>query len=112
MKRNLLEFERPIAELEAKIDELRRVEADPGLDIEEEIARLQRKSLELTKSTFSRLSAWQVSQLARHPERPYTLDYIARIFSDFEELHGDRSYSPTILQWSGEFAVSRVVRSW
>ena len=93
MKRNLLDFERPIAELEAKIDELRRVEADPGLDIEEEIARLQRKSLELTKSTFSKLSAWQVSQLARHPERPYTLEYIERIFTDFEELHGDRSFA-------------------
>ena len=93
MKRNLLDFERPIAELEAKIDELRRVEADPGLDIEEEIARLQRKSLELAKSTFSKLSAWQVSQLARHPERPYTLDYIERIFTDFEELHGDRSFA-------------------
>ena len=93
MKRNLLDFERPIAELEAKIDELRRVEADPGLDIEEEIARLQRKSLELAKSTFSKLSAWQISQLARHPERPYTLDYIERIFADFEELHGDRSFA-------------------
>lgn len=93
MKRTLLDFERPIAELEAKIDELRRVEADPGLDIEEEIARLQRKSLELAKSTFSKLSAWQISQLARHPERPYTLDYIERIFTDFEELHGDRSFA-------------------
>ena len=93
MKRNLLDFERPIAELEAKIDELRRVEADPGLNIEEEIARLQRKSLELAKSTFSKLSAWQISQLARHPERPYTLDYIERIFADFEELHGDRSFA-------------------
>ena len=93
MKRTLLDFERPIAELEAKIEELRRVEADPGLDIEEEIARLQRKSRELTKSIFSKLSAWQVSQLARHPERPYTLDYIERIFTDFEELHGDRSFA-------------------
>ena len=93
MKRSLLDFERPIAELETKIDELRRVEADPGLDIEEEIARLQRKSLELTKSTFSKLSAWQVSQLARHPERPYTLEYVERIFTDFEELHGDRSFA-------------------
>ena len=93
MKRTLLDFERPIAELEAKIDELRRVEADPGLNIEEEIARLQRKSLELTKSTFSKLSAWQVSQLARHPERPYTQEYIERIFTDFEELHGDRSFA-------------------
>ena len=93
MKRNLLDFERPIAELEAKIDELRRVEAEPGLDLEEEIARLERKSLELTKATFSTLSAWQISQLARHPERPYTLDYIERIFTDFEELHGDRSFA-------------------
>ena len=93
MNRNLLDFERPIAELEAKIEELRRVEADPGLDIEEEIARLERKSRELARSTFSKLSAWQISQLARHPERPYTLDYLQRIFTDFEELHGDRSYA-------------------
>ena len=93
MNRNLLDFERPIAELEAKIEELRRVEADPGLDIEEEIARLERKSRELARSTFSKLSAWQISQLARHPERPYTLDYLPRIFTDFEELHGDRSYA-------------------
>lgn len=93
MKRNLLDFERPIAELDAKIEELRRVEADPGLNIEEEIARLVRKSRELTRSTFSKLSAWQVSQLARHPERPYTLDYLARMFTDFEELHGDRSFA-------------------
>ena len=93
MNRDLLEFERPIAELEAKIGELRRVKADPGLDIEEEIARLERKGRELTRSIFSKLSAWQVAQLARHPQRPYTLDYLDRIFTDFEELHGDRSYA-------------------
>ena len=93
MNRNLLDFERPIAELEAKIEELRSVEAEPGLDIEEEIARLERKSRELARATFSKLSAWQISQLARHPERPYTLDYLGRIFTDFEELHGDRSYA-------------------
>ena len=93
MNRNLLDFERPIADLEAKIEELRRVEAEPGLDIDEEVARLERKSRELTRSTFSKLSAWQVSQLARHPERPYTLDYLERIFSDFEELHGDRNFA-------------------
>lgn len=93
MNRNLLDFEKPIAELEAKIEELRRVEAEPGLDIEEEVARLERKSRELTRSTFSKLSAWQIAQLARHPERPYTLDYLERVFTDFEELHGDRSYA-------------------
>ncbi len=93
MKLNFLEFERPIAELEAKIDELRFVDDDSAVNLGEEIARLQAKSEALTRSIFADLSAWQVAQLARHPQRPYANDYIERIFTDFEELHGDRAYS-------------------
>lgn len=87
---NFLDFEQPIAELEAKIEELRYVGNDKELNINEEISRLQKRSRELTESIFSSLSPWQVSQIARHPQRPYTLDYIERIFTDFEELHGER----------------------
>ena len=90
---NFLEFEQPIAELEAKIEELRYVGDDSEININEEIIRLQKRSDELTASIFSSLSTWQYSQVARHPQRPYTLDYIERIFSDFEELHGDRSFA-------------------
>ena len=90
---NYLEFERPIAELEAKIEELRLVGTDSVINIQEEISRLADKSRELTESIFRSLTAWQVVQLARHPQRPFTLDYIARIFTDFEELHGDRAYA-------------------
>ena len=93
MKMNFLEFEQPIAELEAKIEELRYVGSDNELNISEEIARLEAKCKSLTESIFSKLSPWQVSQLARHPLRPYTLDYVARLFADFEELHGDRSFA-------------------
>jgi len=93
MDMNFLEFEQPIAELEAKIEELRYVGDDTEINISEEIQRLQEKSRSLTESIFSGLDAWQVSQLARHPQRPYTLDYIERIFDDFEELHGDRAYA-------------------
>jgi acetyl-CoA carboxylase carboxyl transferase subunit alpha len=88
-----LEFEQPIAELEAKIEELRFVGDDSAVNITEEIQRLQAKSRQLTESIFSNLSAWQVAQLARHPLRPYTLDYVARIFTDWEELHGDRAFA-------------------
>ncbi|MBI3771195.1 MAG: acetyl-CoA carboxylase carboxyl transferase subunit alpha [Gammaproteobacteria bacterium] len=88
-----LDFERPIAELEAKIEELRHVGSDNELNIEGEIKRLEDKSKALTTQIFKNLNAWQISQLARHPQRPYTLDYIARIFTDFEELHGDRAFS-------------------
>ena len=87
-----LDFEQPIAELEAKIEELRHVGEDADLNISEEIERLETKSTTLTEQIFSKLNAWQVSQLARHPQRPYTLDYIDSIFTDFEELHGDRAY--------------------
>jgi acetyl-CoA carboxylase carboxyl transferase subunit alpha len=92
MNLNFLEFERPIAELEAKIDELRYVGDDAEININEEISRLQAKSKSLTESIFSKLDAWQISQLARHPQRPYALDYIQRIFTEFEELHGDRTF--------------------
>ena len=93
MNPNFLEFERPIAELEAKIEELRNVGDDNDLNITEEIQRLQAKSVSLTEQIFSNLSAWQIAQLARHPQRPYTLDYVAAMFTEFEELHGDRSFA-------------------
>lgn len=93
MKPTFLDFEQPIAELENKIDELRFVQDDSVLDISEEITRLQKKSLELTKSVYSKLTPWQISQVSRHPQRPYTLDYVQGLFTDFEELHGDRSYA-------------------
>ena len=93
MALSFLEFEQPIAELEAKIDELRYVSSDAEVNIGEEIARLRAKSRALTNSIFANLTAWQVAQLARHPQRPYTLDYAASIFDEFQELHGDRMYS-------------------
>ncbi len=93
MKQTFLEFEQPIAELEAKIEELRYVQDDSALDISEEINRLQKKSNSLTKEIYGKLHPWQISQVARHPQRPYTLDYIQNIFADFQELHGDRSYA-------------------
>ena len=93
MNLNFLEFEQPIAELEAKIEELRHVGNDNDLNISEEIARLEAKSSSLTASIFSSLTPWQVAQLARHPQRPYTLDYLKMIFTEFEELHGDRAYA-------------------
>jgi acetyl-CoA carboxylase carboxyl transferase subunit alpha len=92
-KTTFLDFEQPIAELEAKIDELRFVQDDSAVDISEEIDRLQQKSQGLLKELYAKLSPWQVSQLARHPQRPYTLDYVNDIFTDFHELHGDRSFS-------------------
>ncbi len=93
MKQTFLEFEQPIAELEAKIEELRYVQDDSALDISEEISRLQKKSNTLTKEIYGKLHPWQISQVARHPQRPYTLDYIHNIFSDFHELHGDRHFA-------------------
>ena len=92
-KTAFLDFEQPIAELEAKIDELRFVQDDSAVDISEEIERLQQKSDGVLKEIYAKLSPWQVSQLARHPQRPYTLDYVNDIFTDFHELHGDRSFS-------------------
>ncbi|UOO75925.1 acetyl-CoA carboxylase carboxyltransferase subunit alpha [Neisseria sp. Dent CA1/247] len=93
MKPVFLDFEQPIAELTKKIDELRFVQGGSAVDISEEIVRLQKKSADLTKSIFSKLTPAQVSQVSRHPQRPYTLDYINAIFTDFEELHGDRHYA-------------------
>ena len=93
MAMNFLDFEQPIAELEAKIDELKFVSSDAEVNIGEEIGRLRAKSRALTISIFSNLSQWQIAQLARHPQRPYTLDYISAIFTDFQELHGDRMYA-------------------
>lgn len=93
MDLNFLEFERPIAELEAKIDELRRISDHSEINIADEIERLRSKCHALTESIFSNLTPWQISQLARHPQRPYLLDYIERIFTDFQELHGDRLYA-------------------
>jgi acetyl-CoA carboxylase carboxyl transferase subunit alpha len=92
-KLTFLDFEQPIAELETKIDELRFVQDDSAVDISEEIERLQKKSQALLKDIYAKLSPWQVSQLARHPQRPYTLDYIGDLFTDFHELHGDRTFS-------------------
>jgi acetyl-CoA carboxylase carboxyl transferase subunit alpha len=93
MPLSFLDFEQPIAELEAKIDELKFVSSDAEVNIGEEIARLRAKSRALTTSIFANLSPWQVAQLARHPQRPYTLDYAAAMFDDFLEMHGDRMYA-------------------
>ncbi len=93
MDLKFLGFEQPIAELEARIDELKFVGDDSEVNVSEEIERLRRRSESLTRNIFSNLSAWQIAQLARHPQRPYTLDYIARCFTDFQELHGDRMYA-------------------
>src|SRR5712691_11632296 len=93
MKQTFLEFEQPIAELEAKIEELRYVQDDSALDISEEINRLQKKSQALTREIYSKLTAWQISHVARHPQRPYTLDYVQNLVTDFDELHGDRTFS-------------------
>jgi acetyl-CoA carboxylase carboxyl transferase subunit alpha len=93
MAMNFLEFEQPIAELEAKIEELKFLGKDQSVNISEEIKRLQAKSRALTNSIFANLSPWQITQLARHPQRPYTLDYVSMIFTDWHELHGDRMYS-------------------
>ena len=93
MDLKFLEFEQPIAELEAKIEELRFVGDDAEVNINEEVSRLREKSETLTKNIFSKLSAWQVAQVARHPSRPYTLDYLASIAPDFQELHGDRMFA-------------------
>ncbi|MEK7778656.1 MAG: carboxyl transferase domain-containing protein, partial [Pseudomonadota bacterium] len=92
MKITFLEFEQNIAEFESKIEELRFAQDDSALDISSEIERLQAKSQSLTKSMYAKLTPWQISQVARHPQRPYTLDYIHHLITDFEELHGDRNF--------------------
>ncbi|OHC71413.1 MAG: acetyl-CoA carboxylase carboxyltransferase subunit alpha [Rhodocyclales bacterium RIFCSPLOWO2_02_FULL_63_24] len=93
MKTTFLEFEQPIAELEAKIEQLRFVQDDSAVDISEEISRLDAKSQSLTKEIYAKLTPWQCALVARHPQRPYTLDYLGLAFTDFEELHGDRNYA-------------------
>jgi acetyl-CoA carboxylase carboxyl transferase subunit alpha len=92
-KRHFLDFEQPIAELESKIEELRYVQNESAVDISEEIERLDKKSLQLTKDIYANLVPWQVYQIARHPQRPQTLDYTTEIFTEFQELHGDRSFA-------------------
>jgi acetyl-CoA carboxylase carboxyl transferase subunit alpha len=92
-KRHFLEFEQPIADLETKIDELRYVQTESAVDISDEIDRLGQKSQQLTRDIYANLSPWQVTQIARHPQRPYTLDYVREVFTDFHELHGDRHYA-------------------
>ncbi|MBL8447248.1 MAG: acetyl-CoA carboxylase carboxyltransferase subunit alpha [Zoogloeaceae bacterium] len=93
MKTTFLDFEQPIADLEAKIEELRFVQDDSAVDISEEISRLEVKSLALTKELYGKLTPWQIALVARHPQRPYTLDYVEHVFTDFQELHGDRSFA-------------------
>ncbi len=93
MKTTFLDFEQPIAELEEKIEQLRYVQDDSAVDISEEISRLEAKGLTLTKDIYAKLSPWQIALVARHPQRPYTFDYIQHIFTDFEELHGDRAFA-------------------
>ncbi len=111
MKTSFLDFEQPIAELESKIEELRYVQDDSALDISNEIDQLQLKNRNLTKEIYSKLTAWQISQVARHPQRPYTLDYIQGMFTDFEELHGDRAFAddPAIVGGIARFAGEPVV---
>ncbi len=91
-KTTFLSFEQPIAELDSKIEDLRSVQDESAVDISDEISKLTKKSQQLTKDIYSKLTPWQVSQIARHPQRPYTLDYIKEIFTDFHELHGDRNF--------------------
>jgi acetyl-CoA carboxylase carboxyl transferase subunit alpha len=93
VKTTFLDFEQPIAELEQKIEELRFVQDDSAVDISQEIERLSKKSRDLTKDIYGKLNEWQISKVARHPQRPYTLDYIAAMCTDFEEMHGDRSFA-------------------
>ncbi|MGA8052496.1 MAG: acetyl-CoA carboxylase carboxyltransferase subunit alpha, partial [Burkholderiales bacterium] len=88
-----LDFEQPIADLDAKVNELRYVQDDSAVDISQEIAQLQKKSQALTKEIYAKLTPWQIAQVARHPQRPYSLDYLKHIFTDFEELHGDRAFA-------------------
>ena len=106
-----LDFEQPIAELEAKIDELRSVESEQDVNVSDEIAALKKRSDDLTQSIFSSLTSWQISQISRHPKRPYTRDYIERIFVDFEELHGERYFGddPAIICGIGRLGKQSVV---
>ncbi len=111
MKQTFLDFEKPVEELEARIEELRFTQDDSALDISEEIAKLAKKSQGLTKDIYAKLTAWQISQVARHPQRPYTLDYINGLFTGFEELHGDRTYGddPAIVGGMARFNEQNVM---
>ena len=111
MKTTFLDFEQAIAELEARIEELRYVQDDSAVDISEEISRLQKKSSTLTRDIYAKLSAWQISQVARHPQRPYSLDYFQNLFSDFEELQGDRLFAedPSIIGGLARFGSQSVM---
>ena len=111
MKTTFLDFEQPVAELEAKIEELRYVQDDSAVDISDEIVRLQKKSGSLTKEMYGKLSAWQIAQVARHPQRPYALDYINTLFTYFEELHGDRAFAedPAIVGGPARFGNQTVM---
>ena len=111
MKTTYLDFEQPIAELEAKIEELSEVQGEATLDISEEIERLRKKGLALTKEIYAKLNAWQIAQVARHPQRPYTLDYIQHLMTDFQELHGDRAFAddPAIVGGLARFEGEPVV---
>jgi acetyl-CoA carboxylase carboxyl transferase subunit alpha len=100
-KRHFLEFEQPVAELETKIEELRYVQSESAVDISEEIDRLGKKSVQLTKDIYASLSPWQVTQISRHPQRPYTLDYVNECFTDFQELHGDRHFADDLSMVGG-----------
>jgi acetyl-CoA carboxylase carboxyl transferase subunit alpha len=100
-KRHFLEFEQPVAELETKIEELRYVQSESAVDISEEIDRLSKKSVQLTKDIYASLSPWQVTQISRHPQRPYTLDYVNECFTDFQELHGDRHFADDLSMVGG-----------
>jgi acetyl-CoA carboxylase carboxyl transferase subunit alpha len=105
LKTTFLDFEQPIAELEARIEELRFVQDDSAVDIAEEIEQLQAKADKLTKDIYSKLGAWQIAQVARHPQRPYTLDYVQGLFNDWHELHGDRAFAddPAIVSGTARF---------
>src|SRR5258706_11359826 len=105
MKTTFLDFEQPVAELENRIEELRFVQDDSAVDISEEIQRLTKRSQTLTKEIYGKLSPWHVAQVARHPQRPYTLDYVCMLFTHFEELHGDRIFGndPAIVAGPARF---------
>jgi acetyl-CoA carboxylase carboxyl transferase subunit alpha len=111
VKTSFLDFEQPIAELEQKIEELRFVQDDSAVDISQEIERLSKKSRDLTKDIYAKLTAWQISKVARHPQRPYTLDYVERIFTDWSEIHGDRGFAddPAIVAGMARFHGEEVV---
>src|SRR5215510_11695675 len=111
MKTTFLEFEQPVAELEGRIEELRYAQDDSAVDISEEIQRLTKKSQTLTKDIYAKLTPWQVAQVARHPQRPYTLDYIKLLCTDFEEMHGDRAFAddPSIVGGLARFNGQSVV---